>query len=687
MASQADKAVSGFGIEWQTGSQLAIPVGVIMVLGIMILPVPAILMDFLLTISITLAITILLVGFFVEKPLEFSVFPAVLLVGTLFRLSLNIASTRLILLRGEQGPNAAGKVIASFGQFVVGGEYVVGLVVFIILVVINFVVITKGAGRIAEVAARFTLDAMPGKQMSIDADLNAGLISEGEARERRERIAREADFYGAMDGASKFVRGDAIAGIIITGINILGGLALGVLRKGMPVGEAAQTYTLLTVGDGLVSQIPALFISTAAGIVVSRAATEDDFATTVQKQLLGNPRVLYLSSVILLAFAMIPGLPHLSFLLLSAITGLLGYRASRQPAAEMEEAETEEVEQEGLVRVEPVDLLAMDLGYQLVPLVDKSQGGLMLERIQTLRGQLARDLGFIVAPIHIKDNLQLGPSEYRIYVKETEVARGVIQPGMCMAINPGNAQEGLEGFPTEEPVFGLTAICIPEEDKEKAQMMGYTVVDAPTVAVTHLSDVIQRHAHELLTRQGVHELLQVVSQENPKAVEELIPDQLSLSAVHRVLQNLLEERVSIRDLLTILETLGDHAAVTKDPDALTEYVRQSLARQISREHKNEDGTLTAIIMDPRWEEKISKNVVTTQQGSFAALDPKEVQDLVKQTKKSMEEGASKGHVPVLLTTPELRRHVRRMLYRFLPSLPVLSYNEISPDTRLLALNR
>jgi flagellar biosynthesis protein FlhA len=673
--------------ELRKGAQLALPIGVILVLGIMILPVPPFLMDFFLTISISLAITILLIGFFVDKPLEFSVFPAVLLVATLFRLSLNIASTRLILLRGEQGPDAAGRVIASFGQFVVGGEYVVGLVVFVILVVINFVVITKGAGRIAEVAARFTLDAMPGKQMSIDADLNAGLIGEAEARERRERIAKEADFYGAMDGASKFVRGDAIAGIIITVVNILGGLAIGVLKKGMAVGEAAQTYTLLTVGDGLVSQIPALFISTAAGIVVSRAATEGDFATTVHKQLFGNPKVLYLVSVILVFFAMIPGLPHLSFLLLGAITGFLGYQASRLRAEEVPESVPEEAEPESMVRVEPIDLVALDLGYQLVSLVDTSQGGSLLERIQTLRRQMARDLGFVVPPIHIKDNLQIGPSEYRIYIKETEVAKGEVQPGTCMAINPGSAQPGLEGTQAQEPVFGLAATCIPEEEREKAQMMGYTVVDAVTVLVTHLSEVLQRHSHELLTRQDVHDLLQEIGKENPKVVEELVPTPLPLSSVHRVLQTLLEERVSIRDLLTILETLGDHAQGTRDPEMLTEYVRHSLARQISREHKNEDGTLPAIVMTPQWEEKISHTLVTTDQGSFAALEPNEVQHLVRDVSKSMEEVSQRGQVPVLLTTPELRRHVRRLLSRVLPGLPILSYNEISQDTRILAINR
>ena len=687
MAQPLDRTVPMALRDWTNSSQYSLPLGVILILGIMILPIPPILMDFLLSLSITLSITILLVGFFVRKSLDFSAFPSILLVATLYRLSLNVASTRLILLRGDQGPQAAGKVIASFGQFVVGGEYAVGLVIFIILVVINFVVITKGAGRIAEVAARFTLDAMPGKQMSIDADLNAGLIDEAEARARRQRIAQEADFYGAMDGASKFVRGDAVAGILITGVNIIGGLAIGVLSKGMPIEEAARVYTLLTVGDGLVAQIPALLVSTAAGIVVSRANDEGDFAKTVSTQLLGNPTVLYLAACILLVLAMVPGLPHLSFFVLSGLTTLVAYRSSRSEGKKVPESPPQDLETEAPVQIEPVDLVAVDVGYQLVPLVDESQGGSLLKRIRTLRKQLAKELGFVVAPIHIKDNLQLGQSEYRVYIKEGEVGKGEIQPGTCLAINPGTAQKGLEGTQMEEPVFGLSAICIPEQEREKAQMMGYTVVDAATVVVTHLSEVIRRHAHELLTRQDVHALLQDFAKENPKVVEELTPTQLSLGVVHRVLQNLLEERVSIRDLLTILETLGDHAAATRDPDVLTEFVRQALARQISREHKAEDGTLAAIVLDPQTEEKISQSVVTTSQGSVAALEPKEVQKLVAQVKKALEGAAKKGQVPVLLTSPELRRHVRRLMGRFVPNVPVLSYNEIAPDTRLTAINR
>ena len=673
--------------EWTNSSQYTLPLGVILILAIMILPIPPVFLDFLLSVSITLSITILLVGFFVRKSIDFSAFPTILLIATLYRLSLNVASTRLILLQGDQGPQAAGKVIASFGQFVVGGEYAVGLVVFIILVVINFVVITKGAGRIAEVAARFTLDAMPGKQMSIDADLNAGLIDEAQARARRARIAQEADFYGAMDGASKFVRGDAVAGILITGVNIIGGLAIGVLSKGMPIQEAARTYTLLTVGDGLVCQIPALLVSTAAGIIVTRANDEGDFAKTVSTQLLGNPTVLYMAGGILLLLAMVPGLPHFSFLVLSGLTGLLGFQSSRSEAKKIPVSPPEDLEPDVPVRIEPVDLVAVDVGYQLVPLVDESQGGSLLKRIRTLRKQLAKELGFVVAPIHIKDNLQLGQSEYRVYIKENEVAKGEIQPGTCLAINPGTAQKGLEGIPVDEPVFGLSAICIPEQEREKAQMMGYTVVDASTVVVTHLSEVIRRHAHELLTRQDVHNLLQDFAKEQPKVVEELTPNVLPLGVVHRVLQNLLEERVSIRNLLTVLETLGDHAAATRDPDVLTEYVRQALARQISREHRGEDGTLAAFVLDPQTEEKISQSLVTTSHGSIAALEPKEIQKLVAQVKKSLEGAAKKGQVPVLLTSPELRRHVRRLMSRFLPNVPVLSYNEIAPDTRMTAINR
>jgi len=672
---------------WQRNANIGLPIGVIFILGIMILPVPPMMMDFLLSISITLAIMILLVGFFVEEALEFSVFPAILLIVTLYRLSLNIATTRLILLKGDQGPQAIGKVIASFGQFVVGGEYIVGLVVFIILVVINFVVITKGSGRIAEVAARFNLDSMPGKQMAIDADLNAGLIGEDEARERRERISKEADFYGAMDGASKFVRGDAVAGIIITVVNILGGLAIGVLKRGMPVSEAAQTYTLLTIGDGLVSQIPALFISTAAGIIVSRAAMKEEFGQTVFKQIFGNPTVLYIASGMLFFFATIPGMPHFSFIVLSLVVGILAYRTTHAEKEEIKEEDDLEEETDQIMDVEPVDLIAMDVGYQLVPLVDVSQGGSLLDRIRTLRKQLVKELGFIVAPIHIKDNLQIGPAEYRIYIKETEVASGEISPDTYMAINPGGAQPGLEGIPIQEPVFGLSAICISEDDRERAQMLGYTVVDAATVIITHMSEVIRQHAHELLTRQDVYGLLQIVTRENPKVVEELTPTQLSLSVIHRVLQNLLEERVCVRDLLTILETLGDYAPMTKEPDLLTEYVRHAMARQISQDYKSKDGTLLAVVLEPQWEQKINQSMVTVNQQSYVALEPLEIQNLAKELQRSVEEGSQQGQIPVLLTSPELRRHVRSLIGRFLPSVAILSYNEITPDTRLQTINR
>jgi len=688
MALSLTKEIPGDLEGWKLGPSLLVPLAIVMVLGIMILPVPAVLMDLLLSLSITLSITILLVGICVKKPLDFSVFPVVLLVATLYRLSLNIASTRLVLLRGEQGPAAAGKVIASFGQFVVGGDYVVGLVVFIILVLINFMVITKGAGRIAEVAARFTLDAMPGKQMSIDADLNAGLIEEAEARRRREEIAKEADFYGAMDGASKFVRGDAIAGILITVVNIVGGLMIGIFKGGLSVSEAAKVYTLLTVGDGLVSQIPALFVSTAAGLIVSRTDKEGDFARSVFRQLFGNPVVLYTAAAILLVMGLVPGMPHFSFLLLAAGVAFGGYMVARRASREaLEPAVAEPPEPERPMEVKPVDLIALDVGYRLVPMVDEGQGGTMLERIRTFRKQMTAELGFLIPSIHIKDNLQIAPSEYRIYIKEIEVARGEMEPGTCLAINPGKAQPGLEGSPTKEPVFGLSALCISENHRERAQMMGYTVVDATTVLVTHLLEVIRQHAHELLTRQDVHKLLVGLSKEHAKVVEELTPALLPLSVVHRVLQNLLEERVSIRDLLTITETLGDVASVSKDPAILTEYVRQSLARQISREFKGEDSDLVAIVLDPHWEEKVSASVVNTDRGSFPALDPAEIQKLVKHLHEHMEVAGKKGHLPVLLTSPELRRHVRRLLQRWLPKVPVLSYNEITPDTRLTAVNR
>ncbi|MEN8809187.1 MAG: flagellar biosynthesis protein FlhA, partial [Desulfobacterales bacterium] len=578
-------------------SDVFMAVAVVGILVFMVIPLPTVMLDLLLAFNITGALVILLSGMYILKPLEMSSFPSILLLATLFRLSLNIASTRIILLHGHEGVLAAGKVIKAFGGFVVGGNYVVGIIVFLILVLINFMVITKGAGRIAEVAARFTLDAMPGKQMSIDADLNAGIINEEEAKTRRELIAREAEYYGAMDGANKFVRGDAIAGIVITLINILGGLTIGVLQNGMSFSSAAQNYTLLTVGDGLVTQIPALVISTAAGIIVSRAGSESSLGREITSQVLVQPRAIGIAAGVIFGFALVPGLPTAPFIILSlsaAGLALAIYQANKQSAAETDVAETLSAEDVPVARLEnlpPLDILAMEVGYGLIPLVDTEQNGELLGRIKTIRKQFAQELGIIVAPIHIQDNIRLKPGEYAILLKGNEVARSELMANYYLAMDPGTVEEKVEGVATNEPTYGLPALWIKENVKERAISNGYTVVNAATVMTTHLSDVIRRHAHELLGRQEVQELLDNLKDTHPKVVEELVPHLLPLGAVVKVLQNLLKEQVPIRDLLAILEALADWAPMAKDTDILTEYARQALARTITRLHQPESGDM------------------------------------------------------------------------------------------------
>jgi flagellar biosynthesis protein FlhA len=532
------------------------------ILMVMIIPIPSAMLDLFLTFNITFALVILLVGMYVLKPLEFSAFPSVLLLATLFRLSLNIASTRLILLHGNEGTQAAGSVIRAFGSFVVGGNYVVGLIVFIILVVVNFVVITKGAGRIAEVAARFTLDAMPGKQMSIDADLNAGLIDDQEARERRQQISSESEYYGAMDGANKFVRGDAIAGIIITLINIVAGFAIGVFQNGMTFSDAAQTYTLLTVGDGLVSQVPALIISTAAGIVVSRAGSDSNLGLDIGSQLLMRPRALAVAAAILFFFGLIPGLPTVPFLMLAILGGAVSYlvfqtekerKADHETMENSEPAEDDTNSGEVFRPLPPLDILGLEIGYTLIPLVDVQQDGELLGRIKSIRRQIAQEIGIVVPSIHIQDNMQLKPGEYRIMLKGNEVGAGELMTNHFLAMNPGIAEESVQGIPTKEPTYGIDALWIKEPVREEAIAKGYTVVDLATVMTTHISDVIRRHAHEMIGRQEVQNLLDSLKDTHPKVIEELVPAQLSLGGVVKVLQNLLKEQVAIRDLLTIVE--------------------------------------------------------------------------------------------------------------------------------------
>jgi flagellar biosynthesis protein FlhA len=669
---------------------IVMSLGVVAILMVMLLPLPRFLLDLLLSFDITLSVIVLLVGLQVRRPIEFSVFPSILLMITLLRLSLNIASTRLILLHGNEGAGAAGEVIRAFGNFVVGGNYTVGLVVFSILVIINFVVVTKGAGRVAEVAARFTLDAMPGKQMSIDADLNAGLINEAEARRRRREIAEEADFYGAMDGASKFVRGDAIAAVIIILVNIIGGLTIGVLQQGMSPALAAQTYTLLTVGEGLVAQIPALIVSTAAGIVVTRAASETDLGGEMTKQLLMSPKAVGTAAGILLALGLIPGLPHLAFLALGGLAAWMAYRLYQQqgtPPVAPDAAAAPPKQDEGVPRVIPLDLMEVQVGYGLIGLVEGAQGTALLDRIKGLRRQFAETMGFIVPPIHIRDNLQLRPNEYAIILKGVEIARADVLPGHVLAIDPGTGQRGVvQGIPTKEPAFGLPALWVPEEAREQAQMAGYTVVDASSAITTHLSELIKRHAHELLGRQEVQALLDEIGKAHPKLVEELIPTLLPLGTVVRILGNLLKEGIPIRDLRSILEAVSDHAALTKDPDVLTEAARQALARTITRQYQLPDGTLPVITLDPRLDRTLAEQVATLPPGGALNLDPTLSHKLLTALKQAAERVAARGQQPVVLCSPAVRRHLRRLTDRILHSVPVMGLNEVDALVRLQSLD-
>ncbi len=670
---------------WMRNADVMMGVGVMAILGIMILPIPPIMLDLFLSVSITLSVIILMVSMYILKPLEFSVFPSVLLLTTLFRLALNVASTRLILLHGSEGTDAAGQVIRAFGNFVVGGNYAVGLIVFFILVIINFIVITKGAGRIAEVGARFTLDAMPGKQMSIDADLNAGIINEREARTRREEIAREADFYGAMDGASKFVRGEAVAGVLIMVINIIGGFVIGVFQNGMDILSAAQTFTILTVGDGLITQIPALIISTAAGMIVTRAASSSNLGKEIAGQMFVHPRAIYAAAGILFALGLVPGLPHLAFLSLAGITGFVAYSIGQIEEVKEEATKEEKPKPTPSQEVEsllPVDALALELGYRLIPLVDSVKGGELLEKIRQIRKQLAMDMGIVVPAIHIRDNLKLEPNRYSFLIKGIPISGGEVMIDRYMALNPVNASVKLSGIETTDPAFGLPAVWITEAEREKAQFAGYTVVDPTTVAATHITEILKTHAHELLGRQEVQSLLDNLSKDSPKVVEELVPNLLPLGGVVKVLQSLLRERVPIRDIKTILEVLADYAPLTKNPELLTEYVRQGLSRSITRQYQIKDGTIPVVIMDPRVEETIAGGVQTMPQGSYLALEPGLAQRILTRMRDAMELFSPLGYQPIILCSPNIRGHVKRFTERFFPNLVVLSHSEIASGARI-----
>ena len=668
---------------------LAGPVLIIMILGMMVLPLPPFVLDVLFTFNIALAVIVLMVSLYTKNPLEFAVFPTVLLITTLLRLSLNVASTRVVLLEGHTGPDAAGKVIEAFGHFLVGGNYAVGLVVFIILVVINFVVITKGAGRIAEVSARFTLDAMPGKQMAIDADLNAGLIGEEEARNRRAAISKEADFYGSMDGASKFVRGDAIAGVMVMLITIVGGLVVGMLQHDLDLDTAARNYTLLTIGDGLVAQIPALVISTAAGLVVSRVTTEEDLGEQVLGQLFNQPQVLIITAGILGVMGLVPGMPHFVFLLLASVLGLGAYFMIKSAAAKEAEQSVEEVapvteQQEASWNdVTPINMLGLEVGYRLIPLVDKAQQGDLLKRINGIRRKFAQEIGFLPPVVHIRDNLELRPNAYQITLKGSVIGQGESYNGMYLAINPGRVTITLPGTATKDPAFGLPAVWIEASLKEQAQANGYTVVDASTVVTTHINHLIHSHASELLGRQELQQLLDHLSAKTPKLIEDLVPKLLSLSVVQKILQNLLVESVHIRDMRTIIDVLTEHASTTQDTEQLTALVRNALGRAIVELYFPAGAELQVMGLHHELE-NILMQVVQTGGKEGGGMEPGLAEMLLKEASVAVANQEKLGLPAVLLVPGAIRSLLSQFLRGAVPQLRVLAHSEV-PETRKIKI--
>jgi len=672
-----------FGLESMSKHKDALIIfGVVGIIVMMIIPLPTFLLDILLALNISIALLILMISMYLVNVLDFSVFPGLLLVITLFRLALNIASTRLILSQGS-----AGNVIQSFGEFVTAGNLVVGFIMFTILVIIQFVVITKGSGRIAEVAARFTLDAMPGKQMAVDADLNAGIITETEAKQRRKDISREADFYGAMDGASKFVRGDAVAGLIITAINIVGGLILGIAMLDMDVGEALTTYTKLTIGDGLVSQIPALMISTASGIIVTRAASTGNLGSEIISQFSQSSKSLVVASVVMLGLGAVPGMPTLPFLGLGAMLGFTAYRMMAGPSKVKKAEEAAKAEADANNAAAPpreekiedflqVEQMELEIGYGLIPLVDTVQGGDLLERITMLRRQMAGELGIIVPPIRIRDNIQLGPNEYLVKVKGIDVGKGELMMGSYLAMNPGKVSQRIVGIKTTEPAFGLPALWITESQKENAEMAGYTVVELPAVMVTHLTELIRRHAYEILTRQDVKTLVDNLKKHSPAVVEEVTPAMLNLGEIQQVLANLLSERVSVRDLGTILETLATATKVSKDSSFLTEQCRLSLARQICKGFRNQDNDIPVITLDPQLEQMLEASLQNTNRGPRLVLRPDLVGRILEAAHKVVDQAVAANEQPVLVCSPNIRFSLKKLLEGSVTNLSILAYSEI-----------
>ncbi len=669
-------------------TDILVAVLVLAIILLIIIPLSTGIMDVLLITNITISLMILLITLYTKRTLDFSTYPTMLLIVTLFRLALNISSTRLIL--GNNGD--AGSVIKAFGTFVVGGNLVVGFVIFLIIVIVQFVVITKGAERVSEVAARFTLDAMPGKQMAIDADLSSGIINEDQARERRGDIQREADFYGAMDGASKFVKGDAIVGIIITVINVVGGIIVGVLGVGgkvMPFEQVIQVYTLATVGDGLCSQIPALLVSTATGIIVTRAATKTSFGQDLSKQLFGQPFVFYILGGMLLLISFIPGLPIIPLLILAVALPIIGYVKSRKEKRKVEaevqtEAEisaSEKRKPENVTALLHVDLIEMEFGYGLISLVDASQGGDLLDRVVMIRRQCALDLGIIVPIVRLRDNIQLGTKEYVIKIKGLEVAHGEVMLGRYLALKPEEVDDPIDGIETVEPTFGLPALWIAEKDREKAEIKGYTTIDVPSVISTHLMEIIKRHADELLGRQQVQTIIDNLKKTQPALVEEVVPKMFTIGEVQKVLANLLRENVSIRDIASILEILGDYGTITRDTDVLTEYVRQKLKRAITKNFIP-DGKARVITLNPDTEKVISGSLRQSDKGVGMAMEPSQIQQLLSSLKNGVDHFLSLGIAPIVITSPQIRKHLKNLSAQVYPELVVLSYNELEANVEI-----
>jgi len=690
----ASAAASSSGISTARFNHLLVPAAIVGILAILIFPLPAALLDVCIALNITISLVVLFTSLYVEKPLRFSSFPAVLLVTTLFRLAMNVASTRLILLNGSSGMDAAGHVIQAFGQFVVGGNYIIGIVMFICINLVNLKVLTKGSSRIAEVAARFTLDAMPGKQMAVDSDLNIGLITDKEARARRKELAMEAEFYGAMDGAAKFVAGDAVAALFLVGINIVGGLLIGVIQADMSWKEAAQTYTILTIGEGLVAQLPSIIISAASGLIVARAASGEDLGNELVGQLGQNSKPLFLTSGVSLAMAILPGLPFMPFMLLGVGAGVLGFmkrRTAEEVRVKVEADDKSKASEsagpkpgstEEVTNLLAVDTLELEVGYELVQVVE---GGDLVERIRSIRRQFAIDYGFIVPPIHIRDNVRIRSNEYRFMLRNTVIGSGNLKPHFMLAMDPGNVTNPVQGVPTKEPSFGLDALWISEGDKERAQFAGYTVVDLSTVVTTHITELVRSHMHELLGRQEVQHLIDNMQKQAPKVVEELIPGVMSIGAVQQVLAHLLREQISIRDLRTVLETLADWAPTIKSPEKLAEFVRKKFSRTITSKYQTPDGVLPLVNMTASLEREMSEALQQTDEGSFLALEPGVAQMVISKLGRASEKFGEIGQTPLLLAPSHLRAAVFNFVDRFAPGYGVISHNEIAPNTKVQSL--